>query len=174
MGPVLFCHALAQNFGYKGVAGQKKNEQMKRFSNHLIGIDQGDMVLFADFEDGGEMWTGTGPRERRRAVRFSETFRNWFTRRFPYGTSTPNRPFAPKSRPRTSQHRALTSCSAPGWTPASHGCGLPGWQPVNCRMKTTGSFTDTGCVWRKCPESSRERGGCCPITLPHKGFRKSG
>ena len=49
---------------------------MKRFSNHLIGIDQGDLVLFADFEDGGEMWTGTGPRERRRAVTFSEAFRS--------------------------------------------------------------------------------------------------
>jgi len=49
---------------------------MKRFSNHLVGIDQGDVVLFTDFEDGGEMWTGTGPRERRREVRFDEAFRN--------------------------------------------------------------------------------------------------
>ncbi|MFT7594122.1 MAG: hypothetical protein ACI8R4_001440 [Paracoccaceae bacterium] len=49
---------------------------MKRFSNHLIGIDQGDVVLFADFEDGGEMWTGAGPRERRLAVKFSEAFRS--------------------------------------------------------------------------------------------------
>lgn len=49
---------------------------MKRFSNHLIGIDQGDVVLFADFENGGEMWTGTGPRDRRRTITFSETFRN--------------------------------------------------------------------------------------------------
>ena len=48
---------------------------MKRFSNHLIGIDQGDVVLFSDFEDGGIMWTGTGPRERRQAVKFSEAFR---------------------------------------------------------------------------------------------------
>ncbi len=48
---------------------------MKRFSNHLVGIDQGDVVLFADFEDGGVMWTGTGPRERRQAVQFDESFR---------------------------------------------------------------------------------------------------
>lgn len=47
---------------------------MKRFKNHLVGIDQGDVVLFSDFEDGGAMWTGTGPRERRRAVRFAEAF----------------------------------------------------------------------------------------------------
>lgn len=49
---------------------------MKRLRNHWIGIDQGDNVLFSDFEDGGEMWTGTGPRERRRRVSFGETFRS--------------------------------------------------------------------------------------------------
>ncbi|TDK41298.1 H-type lectin domain-containing protein [Antarcticimicrobium luteum] len=48
---------------------------MKKLENHLIGIDQGDVSLFADFEDGGEMWTGEGPRERRRAIRFGEPFR---------------------------------------------------------------------------------------------------
>lgn len=48
---------------------------MQRLRNHLIGIDQGDNVLFSDFEDGGDMWTGTGPRERRRRVRFAESFR---------------------------------------------------------------------------------------------------
>ncbi len=32
--------------------------------------------MFSDFEDGGEMWTGTGPRERRQAVRFSEKFKS--------------------------------------------------------------------------------------------------
>lgn len=49
---------------------------MKRLRNHLIGVDQGDVSLFSDFEDGGEMWTGTGPRERRKRVRFSEPFRS--------------------------------------------------------------------------------------------------
>ena len=48
---------------------------MKKLDNHLIGIDQGDVVLFSDFEDGGAMWTGEGPRERRKAIRFSEPFR---------------------------------------------------------------------------------------------------
>ncbi len=48
---------------------------MKRLQNHLIGIDQGDTVLFSDFEDEGEMWTGRGQRERRKPVRFSEAFR---------------------------------------------------------------------------------------------------
>ncbi|WP_299352348.1 H-type lectin domain-containing protein [uncultured Shimia sp.] len=48
---------------------------MKRLRNHLIGVDQGDVPLFADFEDGGAMWTGTGPRERRKRIRFSQEYR---------------------------------------------------------------------------------------------------
>ncbi|MEM6373008.1 MAG: H-type lectin domain-containing protein [Pseudomonadota bacterium] len=48
---------------------------MKRLENHLIGIDQGDTILFSDFEDGGEMWTGRGQRERRRRIAFSDRFR---------------------------------------------------------------------------------------------------
>ncbi|MEL7100327.1 MAG: H-type lectin domain-containing protein [Pseudomonadota bacterium] len=48
---------------------------MKRLRNYMIGVDQGDPVLFSDFEDGGEMWTGRGPRERRRRIKFSERYR---------------------------------------------------------------------------------------------------
>lgn len=47
---------------------------MKRLQNHLIGVDQGNVVLFSDFEDGGEMWTGRGQRERRRRITFSQPF----------------------------------------------------------------------------------------------------
>lgn len=47
---------------------------MKRFPNHLIGIDSGDVSLFSDFENGGEMWTGHGSRERRKRIVFSEPF----------------------------------------------------------------------------------------------------
>lgn len=49
---------------------------MRRLSNHLIGIDQGSEMLFSDFEDGGPMWTGHGPREVRRRVAFSRPFRS--------------------------------------------------------------------------------------------------
>lgn len=49
---------------------------MKQFSNHRIGIDQGDTVLFSDFENDGEMWTGTGPRTRRKKITFSDRFRS--------------------------------------------------------------------------------------------------
>lgn len=47
---------------------------MKRLSNRTIGIDQGVAALFSDFETGGEMWTGSGPREKSVAVAFSESF----------------------------------------------------------------------------------------------------
>ena len=43
--------------------------------NQTIGIDQGDDVLFSDYEDGGDMWTGKGPRERRHSLTFSEPFK---------------------------------------------------------------------------------------------------
>lgn len=48
---------------------------MKRLRNHLIGVDQGEQVLFSDFNDGGEMWTGQGPRERRSKITFSQGYR---------------------------------------------------------------------------------------------------
>ena len=48
---------------------------MKKLRNYMIGIEQGDPVLFSDFEDGGEMWTGRGQRERRRRISFSERYR---------------------------------------------------------------------------------------------------
>lgn len=49
---------------------------MKKFQTHPIGIDQGEEVLFSEFAEGGDMWTGSGPRERRTAIRFSEAFRS--------------------------------------------------------------------------------------------------
>ncbi len=49
---------------------------MKRLRHHLTGIDQGSLILFADFEDNGPMWAGDGPREARQPVAFSEPFRS--------------------------------------------------------------------------------------------------
>lgn len=48
---------------------------MRRLRNHLIGIAQGSRMLFSDFEAGGEMWTGRGPREVRVRERFDEPFK---------------------------------------------------------------------------------------------------
>jgi hypothetical protein len=42
----------------------------------MTGVDQGTITLFSDFESGGEMWTGTGPREARLKVTFSAPFRS--------------------------------------------------------------------------------------------------
>ena len=47
---------------------------MKRLSSHTIGMDQGTFELFSDFQEGGVMWTGSGPRKVSRAVEFSEAF----------------------------------------------------------------------------------------------------
>ena len=49
---------------------------MKRFESHTIGIDQGDVILFSDFEDNGAMWKGEGPRAARRTIQFSEAFQD--------------------------------------------------------------------------------------------------
>ncbi len=49
---------------------------MKRLRNHTVGVDSGNLVLFSDYEDGGEMWTGRGQRERRRHINFAEPFKN--------------------------------------------------------------------------------------------------
>lgn len=47
---------------------------MRRFETHLIGIDDGDVVLFSDFEHNGPMWADNGPRLKRQEVLFSEPF----------------------------------------------------------------------------------------------------
>lgn len=47
---------------------------MRRLSSHLLGIDRGSIVLFSDYQDGGAMWTGQGPRELRRLVEFAQPF----------------------------------------------------------------------------------------------------
>ena len=47
---------------------------MKEISSSLIGIEEGDDVMFSDFEDDGEMWAGSGPRECRKAIRFRRAF----------------------------------------------------------------------------------------------------
>ena len=48
---------------------------MHRLRSHRIGVAQGEVVLFSDFENGGVMWTGEGPRQSRDVVTFDEPFR---------------------------------------------------------------------------------------------------
>ena len=47
---------------------------MQRLNSNQIGISQGSRMLFADYIDGGPMWTGTGPREHRFVVEFEEIY----------------------------------------------------------------------------------------------------
>jgi hypothetical protein len=47
---------------------------MRRFRGHVVGVDRGSIVMFSDFEDGGRMWTGQGPRETRKVVEFAAPF----------------------------------------------------------------------------------------------------
>lgn len=49
---------------------------MKFLINQAIGIEQGDDVLFSDFADGGEMWTGSGARQRRKKITFGTPFKS--------------------------------------------------------------------------------------------------
>ena len=47
---------------------------MKRLRSNLIGIEEGSILLFSDYEHDGVMWSGRGPRETRQSVRFGEPF----------------------------------------------------------------------------------------------------
>lgn len=47
---------------------------MKRITTGGVGVEQGSRVLFSDFADGGQMWTGQGNRDSRHIVSFKEVF----------------------------------------------------------------------------------------------------
>jgi hypothetical protein len=47
---------------------------MKKVSPHLVGVDQGDVVLFSDYEHDGDMWAGSGPRQMRAHVVFDTPY----------------------------------------------------------------------------------------------------
>jgi hypothetical protein len=48
---------------------------MTKILSSALAIDQGDVLVFSDLEDGGEMWTGKGDRSRTARVNFREQFR---------------------------------------------------------------------------------------------------
>lgn len=49
---------------------------MQKIRGRMLGIDKGECQLFSDFQNGGEMWSGEGARERRERISFSEPFLN--------------------------------------------------------------------------------------------------
>lgn len=47
---------------------------MQIVNSARVGIAQGSVDLFSDFEEGGEMWTGEGSRVRSQTVIFDQSF----------------------------------------------------------------------------------------------------
>ena len=47
---------------------------MKLISSNKIGIQIVTFTMFSDFDKAGEMWVGTGPRERHKRATFREKF----------------------------------------------------------------------------------------------------
>ena len=47
---------------------------MRRIRAHLLGVEQGEVVLFSDFDSNGPMWTGDGARQVRQVVTFAEPY----------------------------------------------------------------------------------------------------
>ena len=47
---------------------------MRRLNSGTVGIDHGDVVLFSDFEDDGQMWRGEGQRQSRAPVTFAQPY----------------------------------------------------------------------------------------------------
>ena len=47
---------------------------MKLITSNNIGIHIGTFTMFSDFDKAGEMWVGTGRRERHKRVTFKEKF----------------------------------------------------------------------------------------------------
>ena len=47
---------------------------MQTISSARVGIAQGSVDLFSDFEEGGEMWTGEGSRVRSQRIAFDQPF----------------------------------------------------------------------------------------------------
>ena len=48
---------------------------MRKLNSGPIWIDHGEMIMFSDFEDDGEMWRGTGARQSRKSVQFATTYK---------------------------------------------------------------------------------------------------
>jgi len=49
---------------------------MKKLNSHLLGIANGSLMLFSDYEHDGVMWSGEGAREFRKVIEFDEPFLN--------------------------------------------------------------------------------------------------
>lgn len=48
---------------------------MRRFESNVVGVDQGSLVMFSDFQHDGIMWTGSGQREHSEYVSFNGSYK---------------------------------------------------------------------------------------------------
>ncbi|MCF6316939.1 MAG: H-type lectin domain-containing protein [Marinosulfonomonas sp.] len=49
---------------------------MKKLNSNSLGIENGSIMLFSDYQHDGVMWTGEGAREFRKVVVFDQPFAN--------------------------------------------------------------------------------------------------
>ena len=47
---------------------------MRKIKSGFVGVDQGSVHLFSDYDTDGPMWSGTGAREVAKRIMFSEPF----------------------------------------------------------------------------------------------------
>jgi len=94
---------------------------MQRIDSPRIGVDQGDIEIFSEFEEGGAMWSGDGPRERRRHVRFAQS------------VDARNALGAEPAAPRSPTMRAMRSPPDASETTATHSATLTTPAARKCR-----------------------------------------
>ena len=47
---------------------------MRKLKSGVVGVDHGEVIMFSDFEDDGQMWRGNGPRQSIAAVTFGAQY----------------------------------------------------------------------------------------------------
>ena len=47
---------------------------MRKLKSSVVGIDHGEVIMFSDFQDDGQMWRGTGPRKATAEVSFETSY----------------------------------------------------------------------------------------------------
>lgn len=47
---------------------------MRKLKSGVVGIDHGEVIMFSDFQDDGQMWRDTGPRKATAEVSFETPY----------------------------------------------------------------------------------------------------
>ena len=115
---------------------------MRKLRSRLLGVENGSVMLFSDYQHDGVMWTGESPREFRKVIEFDEPFSSapmvqvglslWILTKLP--TS------APIFSPKWSTPKALRWCFAHGVTHGLHARGPTGSPLARSGMTMTGCW----------------------------------